>query len=195
MLAQLELMSGKPERAVELYEQISELSPDPVSWTNLGVAYMLQKRYDKAVEVFLKALDRQPTAPFAILNLADAELLANRPERAEELYQKVLELTASDPAASTWQILTMRAQALAHLDQPTEAVALVQRALREAPEQPQAAFEAAVVYSLVGENRSALVNSRRALRLGVEPVWFEFPWFDDLRDNPEFQSLLQNAGA
>ena len=70
----------------------------------------------------------------------------------------------------------------------------MQGALQAAPENPQTAFEAAVVYSLVGEERSALVNSRRALRLGVEPFWFEFPWFDDLRSNPEFQTLLQNAG-
>jgi serine/threonine-protein kinase len=193
MLAQLELVSGQPERAVELYEQSAERSPGPVAWTNLGVAYMLQGRYDEAVEVFLLALEKQPSAPFAVLNLADAELLAGRPEQADALYRRVLDLTASDPARSNWQILTMRAQALAHLDRETDAVVLVQRALQTAPEHPQAAFEAAVVYALVGEDRSALVNSRRALELGYEPVWFRFPWFDDLRDDPEFKRLLGSA--
>ena len=191
LLAQLELVNGSPARAAELYEELLRRSPGSPVRGNLGVAYMLQGRYDLAADSFRTVLEGDPRSPFTTLNLADAELLAGNSERAEALYGQVLELTAADPAQSEWQILSVRAQALAHLGRETDAVAAVQRALQMAPENAQAVFEAAVVYALVGERRSALVNARRALHLGFEPVWFKFPWFDGIRGDPELKNLLE----
>ena len=45
--------------------------------------------------------------------------------------------------------------------------------------------------AVYGDRASALVNAERALRLGVEPTWFRFPWFDPLRTSAEFQYLLK----
>ncbi len=194
LLAQIELVGGSPARAAELYRELVRRSPNSPMWTNLGLAYLLQARYDAASDAFSRVLEAEDDPPpFAVLNLADAELLSGRTERAEALYHQVLDRTAADPGGTGWQILTIRAQALAHLDRSTEAVALTQRALQAAPDNSQAAFEAALVYSLAGERRSALVNSERALRLGYAPVWFRFPWFDSIRDDPELAPLLGAA--
>ncbi|MCB1054953.1 MAG: hypothetical protein KDD11_05505, partial [Acidobacteria bacterium] len=82
------------------------------------------------------------------------------------------------------------AQALAHLGERRQAVAAVQRALQLAPDDSQVAYEAAVVYSLVGDTASAVVSAERALRLGYGTRWFSFPWFDEVRADPEVARSL-----
>jgi Flp pilus assembly protein TadD len=90
----------------------------------------------------------------------------------------VLERADRDPAAAFWQTQTIRAQALAHLGRRDAAVAAVQQALRAAPDNPQVAYEAALVYALVGDAASARVNAGRARAAGYDRRWFSFPWFD-----------------
>lgn len=178
-LAQLELMSGSPQRAAELYEALVERSPESAELTNLGTALMLARRYDEAAERFRQALDQAPGSPFTLLNLADAELLAGRGTAAAAFYEQVLERAAADPDPQ--KLLTVRAQALAHLERVPQAVAAAQEALRLAPDNPMTAYEAALVFALVGDTASAQWNAQRALQLGVHQRWFSFPWFDPIR--------------
>jgi serine/threonine-protein kinase len=192
LLAQLELVQGDPARAIELYRQLVAQVPGPVQLTNLGLAYLLQRRYTEAAEVCRQAHLTEPGNPFFALNLADVELLLGQ-ENAPDLYRRVIELTKADPNSSHWQMLTVRAQALAHLGEHRRAVAAVQEALRQAPESNQVAYEAALIYALIGETASALVNAERALELGYGTRWFSFPWFDALRKDPEFIDLLSAA--
>ena len=80
---------------------------------------------------------------------------------------------------------TVRAQALAHLGQTSEAIAAVQGALRRQPEDPMVAFEASLVFSLVGDAASATWHGRRALQQGLDRRWFTFPWFEEIRADLE----------
>ena len=178
-LAQLELLNGLPARAVELYEPLVERAGDEAELTNLGVALLLMKRYDEAAIRFRQALERAPSSPFALLNLADAEFLRGHHESAGALYDQVIEQVARDPDPDA--LLTVRAQAEAHRGRYEEAVAAVQQALRLAPDNPQTLYEAALVYALAGDDVSAAWNARQALDRGLEPRWFTFPWFDSLR--------------
>lgn len=95
--------------------------------------------------------------------------------------------------ASAWQELSTRAQAVAHLDRRRGAVTAAQEALRLAPGSGQAAFEAALVNTLVGDRTAALVNAERAITLGFSPRFFELPWFDALRTEPGFTALISPA--
>ncbi len=179
-LAQLELGSGSVETAARLYAELVRTEPTFTELSNLGVAQLLLARYDAAAASFRQALGLLPQSPAAVLNLADAEWLQGRKTEAAALYQKVIDLAARDPAATFWQTQTMRAQALAHLGRRDEAVAAVQQALRAAPDNPQVAYESALVYALVGETASARVNAERARANGYDRRWFSFPWFDGL---------------
>lgn len=182
-LALLELLSGSPERAVELYEELVRRSPGSAELTNLGVGYMLTERWAEAARCFRQALEQAPRSAIAVLNLADAELLHGDDTEADALYRSVVERVDQDPDPDT--LLTVRAQALAHLGEGQRAVADIQRALRLAPEDPHVVYEAALVYALLGEETSALWNARRALELGIERRWFSFPWFNALRPRLE----------
>ena len=193
LLAQIEVSSGNFHRAIELYKELVRVSPGLASLSNLGLAYFFLGRYSEAAESFRQALDLQPNHPGLVLNLADAWLLLGRKAEAEELYRKVLALIEADPAATDPQLLTNKAQALAHLGEGRQAVAALQEALRLAPDEGLVAYEAAVVYALLGEEASALVNAERAVRQGIGERWFSLPWFDALEKRSDFQELLRQA--
>lgn len=192
LLAQVELLNGDPRRAVELYSDLVRRSPQFTELGNLGTAYMLLRDYGRAEESLVKAAALEPKNPYAILSLADILLLQGKQEQARSEYRRLLELTERDPAGSHWQILSVRAQALAHLGREREAVEVVQKVMLTAQDNPQAAYESSLVYALVGDDSSSIVNAGRALAQGMEPRWFDFPWFDPLRANPEFRRLFRH---
>ncbi|MFL6194735.1 MAG: protein kinase domain-containing protein [Thermoanaerobaculia bacterium] len=191
LLAQIELLAGDPQRALEIYGKLVERSPGVTEINNLGTAFLLLKRYPEAEARFREALRLEPRNPFVTLNLADVLLLAGRKAEAEAAYRHLLELASTDPAAGSWQILSTRAQALAHLGDRRAAVEAAQQVLVLAQGNAQAAFEAALVYALVDDRSSAVVTADRALAQGVEARWFDLPWFDALRASPEWRGLLK----
>jgi tetratricopeptide (TPR) repeat protein len=105
-------------------------------------------------------------------------------------YQHVLDFGRSDPSAPS---LMWRSQCLAHLGRREDAVLMVQEGLRLAPEDSEALYQASLVYALVGDRESALVNARKAIDKGVDSRWFSLPWFDSLRSDPEFVRLAKGA--
>jgi tetratricopeptide (TPR) repeat protein/tRNA A-37 threonylcarbamoyl transferase component Bud32 len=191
--ALIELSNGDLNRAAELFGELVLSSPRLAELSNLGLAYTFLGRYTEAREAFAGARDLEPGNPFIVLNLADANLLLGRVSEANTLYRRVLELIESDPSASGPQFLTVKAQAFAHLGQPRQAVEAVQEALRLAPDQGPVAFEAALVYTLVGEHNSALVLAEKAVRLGTGERLFSLPWFEPLMRRPELKELLRQA--
>jgi serine/threonine-protein kinase len=193
MLATIELLNGDANRSIELYRQLVSRSPGTTELSNLSVAYLFTKRYGEAAETVKTILAREPANPLYALNLGDAYLLMGRRPQAEEQYRKVLALTGADLSKTDPQFLTVKAQALAHLGQGQQAVEAVQEALRLAPDNGSTAYEASLVYALLGEDESALVNARRAFKAGYDARWYSFPWFDSLRRRPEFQAMTASA--
>jgi tetratricopeptide (TPR) repeat protein/tRNA A-37 threonylcarbamoyl transferase component Bud32 len=195
LLATIELSNGDPRRAAELFGALVRRSPTPARLANLALSYCFLGRYADAVATYRRIVEQEPRNPLYALNLADAYSLQGQKAEADALYRRVLELIETDPAASGPQFLTAKAQALAHLGKGRDAVAAVQEAFRLAPNDGPVAYEAALVYALLGESSSALVNAEKAVKLGMRPRWFSFPWFDSLRANPDFQRLLAGAGS
>jgi tetratricopeptide (TPR) repeat protein len=195
LLAVLELWNGDLDRAVVLYRQLVQRSPSLVKLSNLGLAYLFLGRYQEAAEIFGLACEGEPQNPGCTLNLADAKALTGQKAEAARLYRRVVELIEADPAAASPSLLTVKAQALAHLGEGRGAVSAAQEALRLAPDQGPIAYEAALVYALLGEDHSALANAEKALQLGLNPRAFSIPWFEPLRRKPEFQALLSRPAA
>lgn len=201
LLASLELLYGQPERARQLYAGLVERSPQTVELVNLGLAEMLLSRFADAETRFRRALELEPGNPGIWLNLGDVLEIAGDAEGAARAYGEVLERTAPGneehdgsagaAAQEDWQTLTIRAQAAAHLGRSGEAVAAVHRALELSGEHPhQAAYEAAVVYALVGDTASARFHALRALDNGVDRRWFDLPWLRSLARDPTLAERL-----
>lgn len=191
LLAQLELENGDAARAADLYSDLARRRPSFSVLSNLGVSQILLGRFVEAAASFRSAYALEPTAFAALVNLADAETLLGHQNEAASLYRGALVLIARDPAPGNWQVLGAKAQAQAHLGHRSEAAATIQRAIVAAPDNPDVAFQAALVYSLIGETASALASAGRAVELGFNRRWFSLPWFDSLRREPTFRQRME----
>lgn len=192
LVALLEMSNGDLNRAIRIFSDLAARSKSPSHRSNLGLAYFIAGRYPEAAATFRVVLAEEPKNPGYTLNLADVYSLMGRHAEAREAYRHVVELAEADVAA-TPQILTVKAQALAHLGQGRKAVQALEEARRLAPDQGPVAYEAAVVYSLLGEENSALVSAEKAIRSGLGPRWFSFPWFEALRKHPGFREVMAAA--
>ncbi|HVR98448.1 MAG TPA: protein kinase [Thermoanaerobaculia bacterium] len=190
LLAQVELESGSPARAAELYTHLLRRRRGHAELSNLGVARMLLGDWKGAAASLEEAYALAPRSAPAALNLADAMTLAGRRAEASALYARVLELSAEDPAPGSWQTLSVKAQALAHLGRASEAATALQRATAASPDNPQLAYEAALAYALIGDRASAVASAGRALSGGFDQRWFTLPFFDSLRGIPAWRELF-----
>jgi eukaryotic-like serine/threonine-protein kinase len=189
LLGEVELMNGDLQEAVRLYSELVRRSSTPNRLSNLGLTYLLLHDYGRAAQVFREVQEQAPQNPIFALNLADACHLLGRVEEARTNYWRVIELigpTNRDP-----DLLSSKVQALAHLGRGREAVTIVRETERLAPDDANVAYASAVVYSTLGEEDSALVSIERARKLGYQPRWFTFAWFQGLEHRPEFQALVR----
>jgi tetratricopeptide (TPR) repeat protein len=175
---------------VALLRQLTANGGQLEDLTNLGLALLLTARYPEAESSFRLALARSPGAPQPWLNLADSLWLQGRRPEALAAYREVV--SATEGPAPPWPALSARAQALAHLGQPRLALAALEQALRQAPDSPQLALEAALVHLRVGDETSALLQAERALDHGVAAHWLELPWFASLR--PQLKARESRSG-
>ena len=186
--ARLELVAGDPATAVELYSALLALSDNLLDRANLANAYLLLGDGEAAGREALKVLAQAPQQPFFLLALADARGLAGRDAEAARLYAEVAQKLAGE---NDWQSLSVRAQAEARLGRKEAAITLLQEALQKAPEgDADMAFEAALVYSLLGERTPALVNIRKMVASGWGG-WLRLAPFALWRDDPEIGPLLR----
>lgn len=184
--AQVELLYGDLERSAALFLELIAAGPHRSDLTNLGLVYMLQGSYHDAVKTFRQALTLAPGHRNVMLNLADALVARGQIEEARDLYKRILEdldaATETRTLAADEQMI--RAQCLARLDRPAEAVETAFAALKAKPDDGEINFQGALVLALAGENASALACARAALGLGVQPRWFSLPGLESLRQDP-----------
>jgi serine/threonine-protein kinase len=191
-LANLELIFGDLKQAERIYLDLATRAPQSRYWTSLSVARIFLGRFEDATAALRQALSINPADIYTILNLADAELALGNAKEAESNYRKVLGRLEGDrtPGDLSSDDAMVRAQCLAHLGHTREAVEVTLKVLRKNPDDPYLLQSAALVYTLVGERTSALINAQNALEKGVHPRWFTVPAFAPLQKDPDFRRLL-----
>jgi serine/threonine-protein kinase len=191
-LAQLEMDQGDLAEAERLYGELAAGSQRSKRFTNLGTVRFLRGRYAEAAEAFRQALAIDPDQSIVLLNLADAETELGHTEAAAGLYGRALaRIEANEPTVGLSPDDGMaKAECLARLGRPREAVALVQEILRRSPDEPDLLYEAALIGSLTGDRNAAVSNALAALDKGKSPRWFTGSAFRPLLADPELAARL-----
>ncbi len=196
-LAQLEMEHGDLARAERLFTNLTGFAPSPDRWINLGSVRFLRGRFDAAAAAFRQALELDPSRARALISLADVEIELGREPAARVLFGRALVLLEKEEAAHGPSPATRiaKAECLARLGHPIEAAELVQETMRSSPDLPNLRYNAALIYSLIGDRNAALSNAQAALEKGQSPRWFVGSGFQSLLESPEMKTLLAAAAT
>jgi tetratricopeptide (TPR) repeat protein len=176
-LAVIELLSGEPSRARELYLQVMTKGGDynPRHLVNLALSNMFLGQYHDAAISLEHTQSRSPGYELTKvqLHIAEAYYLAGESEKAVEAFGKLLDMTdgVSDP-----RLVSYRAEAQACLGQSADARSNIEYALSK-DSSASVTFTASLVYAVLGDTDRATELARQSSR---GRVWFSLPWFDGL---------------
>lgn len=185
------LVRGNAAEAITSFQFVAR-DDDFTTLSNLGISYLLLHQYEDAYIQFEKASKIAPHQTTLKLNMADALTLAGRDKDAKVIYQEIAS-TKHDRISS--ESLRNLAQANAHLGNFSEAIRHIQELQKIDPQNVDTTYTAALVYTLTGEQTSALVNVENAIENNLSAVWFSFPWFSSLCTNQRFHSLISAHDA
>ncbi len=188
LLASINLLQGDISEAIDAYKRLTIDNAYSMDLNNLAVAYMLQRNYQKAKALLIRAIEQSPNNPSLHLNLADAFTLNGEIEQGKTYYKNVIAYYA-DSQELNGQL--EKAQAHAHLGQFREAIKTLNLANKMAPGNEEVAFVSALVYQLLNEPLFALAKAEEAMQAGMGYIWFTLPWFDSLCNEPAYRKLFK----
>lgn len=191
-LGELELVYGDLRRAERIYRDLVSSSPQRSDLTNLGIVRFLLGDSAGAAESYRRALEIEPGHVTVTFNLADAELARGRINEARVLYRQVFDALAAREQLSPLE-RCLQAQCLVQLGEKRRAVEVALQALQESPQDAEVTYQAAIVFTLAGEDSSALALARKARELGIQARWLAIPAFERLRADPAFRALLAES--
>jgi eukaryotic-like serine/threonine-protein kinase len=191
------LMEGRWADAIPMLERSASIRPNPASSSNLGSAYFNLRRFQEAVRAYQDAIRLDPRNYELWGNLADAEAwVPDLSEQARDAYRKALALAggALQVNPRDAKVLSYAAWYHATLGERAQALDSVKRALQLAPHDPELLYNAALVYNQLGDPGRALAWAREAVAAGFPTSAIaSAPYFDGLRDRPEFQQLIRKS--
>jgi tetratricopeptide (TPR) repeat protein len=174
-LANLELINGSPQEAEQLLLHASARSSRPIYAENLGLAMLLQGRYEEAKERFEWATALGSRLPLVSVLKADALVLMGDRQAALKLYGEALAAYESAPDDLEAGDLAEMAYCRARLGERASAEAAISAALADAGEDPDVRFYAWLVYRLAGDEPMAEAQATAARRAGLSDSWFQLP--------------------
>ena len=187
------LTEGRIADAIASFElTVAKNSNDIHNLSNLGLCYLLAKHYDLATQTFAKAALLFPYHDTIILNLADAQNLSGQREIAVSNYQKVIERNQTPQHSEQFQIL---AQAYAHIGDLPNALAALRKLEQIDGANLETYYAAAIVNTLSANKSAAVFNIHNSLKNGLDLMWFDFPWFDNLCTEKSFKQIMDAFGG
>lgn len=188
------LSNGNTAQAIESFEKILNQSKNVTDLSNLGLAFLLSKDYDKARKYLTEAYNFAPKNLRILLNLADVENLSGNNSLALDKYRSVVAgYNHTDNNRDPY--LPDRIQAYAHLGDFSSAINTLQQLQKNDSQNIDTYYTSALVYTLAKDRMSALVNIQNALEGGMNKIWFDFAWFDPLCTESKFIELMKKYEA
>ena len=175
------------ERELEKARELDPLSV-PVN-AYLGQVYLHARQYDRSEQQLQKTLRIDPNHVLTHHNLGELYIAQGRPAEAV----KELERSVAGSAEPSSHYLAMLGCGYAKAGRKTEAVKILKDLESKAVKDLASAFDVASLQAALSENEQALATleqgyAKRDYWLVEIHAW---PWFDSLRSEPRFQTLLR----
>jgi len=190
------MLAGDFESALSTYQRALEIEPRQLNYSNLGMMYYYLGRPGEAIAAQRKSVELAPNDHLAWSNLGDALWMDGQTdesraafETAEGLATAALEVNPNDPG-----YLMDLAWITAMLGRTGEALALIDRALAAAPDDPYCHYYAGLIRLRAGERENALSDFEAALGHGYPlSLLAQDPQLEPLRGDSRFQNMTAPA--
>ena len=184
---------GRHEEAFAEIERARDVSPrSPVVATGVANVLFLAGRFDEAVEQCRRALELDPGSMSTHIVLRWCYEMKGMCDDALAVFEQERAFAGETPTTRAKE-----AHVLASCGRASEARAVLEGMLARGEARGALAYEAAVVYSLLGDRDSALEWLGRAAEehaVGLAFVRVD-PRLGALRDDPRFDALLRRIGS
>jgi serine/threonine-protein kinase len=193
-LAAAYLYMGRYADSIAASERSVELRPSRDAYANLAAVYFSERRFAEAAKYSQLSLKLDPSDPLSWGVFGDALYwtpgrrgeAANAYQRAITLFRSKLEVNSDDTES-----LGFIAVYSAMMGDKKAATNSLQRALALSPGNPEVLFQAAFVYSHLGDTDQSLVWLRKAFDAGYpKSAVRDTPEFDHLLNDPRLQALV-----
>ncbi len=177
----------RDDEAISALQRAIEIRPSPTMYTNLGTLLFFAGRYAQALPAMQKAVELSAGDATKWGNLGDT-LRWVPGRRAESIvpYRTAISILQEKLAKDTQDPFLLASTAIysAKAGSPKDASTMLSRlmSLKDIP--PQALYEAAVTYELLGQRKPALDTLGKALKAGYSR--------QEIRNDPELSSLRQD---
>ena len=159
-----------------------------------GRACLAQGKYKEAIEPFRSAAAVRPEDYQALVFLGLAYTGLELKAKAAAAYARSIDVAKQQLSVNPGDVraLYMGAIALARIGRTKEALAWAAKALALDSEDSAVLYNLACLYAVLHRTTEALNCLRKVVRSGWRKEWIKNdPDLDSLRDNPEFQRLLE----
>jgi len=191
-----------PEVALAWVNRALDLSPTATwAWTLAAFIHADLGNSDTARDYFLHLLELDAANRFALRELATRDIAQDQWEIALERWRQAYpELVSADEPLvdrKNLDVAVFFASNLLEAGQENEGLQLLNKCLAVALDMPlksDSEYWASWIYVLMGDREEALAGIRRSIidgHKGVEGSFLLRPEYDFLRDEPEFQELMQ----
>jgi serine/threonine protein kinase/tetratricopeptide (TPR) repeat protein len=187
------LISGDITSAIDSFTAVkAQDTTDLLALNNLGLGYLLQSDYENANFVFTELINQAPKNTTYMLNKADTENILNNQDVARSIYKNITDVPFD---ISSRKDIRNLSQAYAQLGEHKKAIENLLILQKLDSSNLDTMYTAALVYTLAGDQISALIQIEKATDHGMHFIWFSFPWFDRLCQLNEFAVIMNKNGA
>ena len=189
--------AGDYPRSIEALQKAITIRPSYQAYSNLGLSYLALRRFPEAVASLEEAVAMGSHTIQTFGNLGRAYYFyPSKQDLARGPLERALRLAVDDLKVNPRDadVLTLAAEYSAMLGQRNEALDYLNAALQLRPNDAETLYFAGIVHALLAERDQAVSWLRKASKRGYSRADIENALeLDELRNSPEFKSLLADA--